>query len=103
LTDSYKEFQYWQIDCYETVVSTKNVTALNIIKLLKDIHFLAIYNAEKFQIGSDLLFWYHYTQSFKQVILKDQFIPALKYRHLSTENPHKKGKKKTANTNSRKV
>ncbi|WP_242065152.1 DEAD/DEAH box helicase [Nostoc sp. FACHB-133] len=96
LTDSYEEFQYWQIDCYETVVSTKNGTALNIIKLLKDIHFLAIYNAEKFQIGSDLLFWYHYTQSFKQVILKDQFIPALKYRHLSTENPHKKGKKKTA-------
>ncbi|ODG99905.1 helicase [Nostoc sp. KVJ20] len=96
LTDSYEEFQYWQIDCYETVVSTKNGTALNIIKLLKDIHFLAIYNAQKFQIGSDLLFWYHYTQSFQQVILKDQFIPALKYRHLSTENPHKKGKKKTA-------
>ncbi|MBW4675187.1 MAG: DEAD/DEAH box helicase [Desmonostoc geniculatum HA4340-LM1] len=95
LTDSYEEFQYWQIDCYETVVSTKNVTALNIIKLLKDIHFLAIYNAEKFQIGSDLLFWYHYTQSFKQVILKDQFIPALKYRQLSSENPKKKGKSKT--------
>lgn len=94
LTDSYEKFQYWQIDCYETVVSTKTETALNIIKLLKDIHFLAIYNAEKFQIGSDLLFWYHYTQSFKQVILKDQFIPALKYRQLSTENPHKKGKKK---------
>lgn len=95
LTDSYEEFQYWQVDCYETVVSTKNVTALNIIKLLKDIHFLAIYNAEKFQIGSDLLFWYHYTQSFKQVILKDQFIPALKYRQLSSENPKKKGKSKT--------
>lgn len=96
LTDSYEEFQYWQIDCYKTVVSTKNGTALNIIKLLKDIHFLAIYNAESFQIGSDLLFWYHYTQSFKQVILKDQFIPALKYRQLSSENPKKKGKNKTA-------
>ncbi|WP_375491903.1 DEAD/DEAH box helicase [uncultured Nostoc sp.] len=96
LTDSYEEFQYWQIDCYETVVSTKNGTALNIIKLLKDIHFLAIYNAESFQIGSDLLFWYHYTQSFKQVILKDQFIPALKYRQLSSENPKKKGKNKTS-------
>ncbi|MEH2031432.1 MAG: DEAD/DEAH box helicase [Nostoc sp.] len=95
LTDSYEEFQYWQIDCYETVVSTKNVTALNIIKLLQDIHFLAIYNAESFQIGSDLLFWYHYTQNFKQVILKDQFIPALKYRQLSSENPKKKGKNKT--------
>ena len=95
LADSYEEFQYWQVDCYETVVSTKSVTALNIIKLLKDIHFLAIYNAQKFQIGSDLLFWYHYTQSFKQVILKDQFIPALKYRQLSSENPKKKGKSKT--------
>ncbi|QLE59729.1 DEAD/DEAH box helicase [Nostoc sp. TCL26-01] len=95
LTDSYEEFQYWQVDCYETVVTVKNETTLNIIKLLKDIHFLAIHNAEKFQIGSDLFFWYHYTQSFKQIILKDQFIPALKYRQLASENPKKKGKKQT--------
>ena len=41
------------------------------------------------QLGSDLLFWYHYTQAFKQVILKDRYIPAFKYRQL------KKATKKT--------
>lgn len=62
----------------------------NVIKLLNDIHFLALNNSFEIQFGSDLLFWYHYTQSFKQIILKDQYIPALKYREL----PWKKGKRK---------
>lgn len=73
------EWQAWAIDCYQ----------INpVIKLLNDLHFLCLYNASEIQFGADLLFWYHYTQSFKQVILKDQYIPALKYRELST----KKGK-----------
>ena len=36
------------------------------------------------QIGADLLFWYHYTQVFKKILIKDHYIPALKY--------HKPGK-----------
>lgn len=78
--EEYENFQYWQVTCYETVTSVKAVIAINIIKLLKDIHFLALYNASEFQLGSDLLFWYHYTQSFRQIITKDQYIPSLKYR-----------------------
>jgi hypothetical protein len=73
------KWQAWAIDCYQLTP---------VIKLLNDLHFLCLYNASEIQFGVDLLFWYHYTQSFKQVILKDQYIPALKYRELST----KKGK-----------
>ncbi len=76
-----KRWQAWAIDCYQVKP---------VIKLLNDLHFLCLYNASEIQLGADLLFWYHYTQSFKQILLKDQYIPALKYRELST----KKGRTK---------
>ncbi|MBE9231935.1 DEAD/DEAH box helicase, partial [Cuspidothrix issatschenkoi LEGE 03284] len=92
--EEYTEFQYWQVDCYQTLTSLKgNTPGINIIKLLNDIHFLAINNLSEIQLGSDLLFWYHYTQSFKQIILKDQYIPTLKYRQLETPQPKGKTKK----------
>ncbi len=93
--EEYTEFQYWQVDCYETVTPVKsNIPAINIIRLLNDIHFLAINNLSEIQLGSDLLFWYHYTQSFKQIILKDQYIPTLKYRELETPQPKSNSKTK---------
>ena len=93
--EEYTEFQYWQVDCYETLTSVKsNIPAINIIRLLNDIHFLAINNLSEIQLGSDLLFWYHYTQSFKQIILKDQYIPTLKYRELETPQPKSNSKTK---------
>ncbi|MBD2359919.1 DEAD/DEAH box helicase [Anabaena minutissima FACHB-250] len=91
--EEYEEFQYWQVTCYKTVGSLKSATAINIIKLLKDIHFLALYNANEFQLGSDLLFWYHYTQEFRQIILKDQYIPSLKYRPIAAAKTTKKKSK----------
>jgi SNF2 family DNA or RNA helicase len=94
IPEEYTEFQYWQVDCYEAVTYVKNNTpGINIIRLLNDIHFLAINNLSEIQLGSDLLFWYHYTQSFKQIILKDQYIPTLKYRQLETPPPKGKTKK----------
>ncbi len=98
ISEEYDDFQYWQIDCYKTVTAVKtksyrSATAINIIRLLQEIHFLALHDSEAIQLGSDLLFWYHYTQTFKQVILKDQYIPALKYRQKA-EN-FTKTKKKT--------
>jgi SNF2 family DNA or RNA helicase len=77
------EWKIWEIDCY-------HVTP--VIKLLNDLHFFCLYNASEIQLGADLLFWYHYSQSFKQIILKDQYIPALKYREIS----EKKGRSKKA-------
>ncbi|WP_414542067.1 DEAD/DEAH box helicase [Nostoc sp. CCY0012] len=96
ITEDYEDFQYWQVDCYETLISTKAGTAINVIKFLNDVHFLALYNSEEVQLGSDLLFWYHYTQAFKQVILKDQYIPALKYRQLEATKTKKRSKQSTS-------
>ena len=77
-------WQYWQIDCYQTTANVKissyrYESVNNVIKLLNDLHFIALNSAEEIQLGADLLFWYYYTQSFKQVILGDRYIPALKY------------------------
>jgi SNF2 family DNA or RNA helicase len=69
------EWQYWQVDCLTIATHT-------LIKVLNDLHFTALYVTEV-QFGSALLFWHHYTQSFKQVILRDQYIPSLRYRELS--------------------
>jgi SNF2 family DNA or RNA helicase len=81
-------WQYWQVDCCPAITFVKNGYSYqqvsNVIKLLNELHFLTLYNlAEDVQLGADLLFWYHYTQSFKSVIFKDQYIPALKYRELA--------------------
>ncbi len=81
-------WKYWQIDCYPTLFSLDSRhTVGNVIKLLNDLHFLTQHRLGNVQMGTDLLFWYHYTQRLKQVILRDQYIPALKYR--STTPPHK--------------
>lgn len=102
------EFQYWQVDCYKASTYIKvgpnhYGTVSNIIKLLNEIHFIALHNLAEIQLGSDLLFWYFYTQSFKQVILKDQYIPALKYRELApaAKKPARKTTSKTKQKSTR--
>jgi SNF2 family DNA or RNA helicase len=72
----------WSIDCYRID---------SITKTLNEIHFWCLYHAAEVQLGSDLLFWYHYSQSFQEVIRKDRYIPALKYREKVV--PKSKNKK----------
>ena len=45
-----------------------------------------------------MLFWYHYTQAFKQIILKEQYIPALKYRELEVKAAKTSAKAKKVTT-----
>ena len=81
----FEEFATWEITTYQLVSSRNTFNSLNtIIKLLKEIHFLAQQNPSEMSLGSDLFFWYHYTQLFKQILYKDQYIPALKYRQLAS-------------------
>ncbi len=96
LPDSF-ELQYWQVDCYQTVAYNNRQLVSNVIKLLKDIHFLVINDLSELQMGADLLFWYHYTQSLKQIIFKDQYIPALIYREID-QNPTKSRQKTKKST-----
>jgi hypothetical protein len=72
----------WQVYCYQVP---------DIITALNDIHFIALNAAEDFQLGADLLFWHQYSQALKSIIAKDQYIPALKYRAISSTPP--KGKR----------
>jgi len=95
------ELAYWQIDsyCVKEWVKTDSyqlAPVTNVIKLLNALHFIAVHNLAEVQMGADLLFWYHYTQAFKQILLKDHYIPALKYRELA------RTAKTTASTNKRK-
>ena len=77
-------WQIWAIDCYQVNP---------IVKLLNDIHFLCLYSNSAIQMGADLLCWYHYSQSIQELLLKDRYIPSLKYREQS---PPKGKSKKTA-------
>ncbi|MGB5973953.1 MAG: SNF2 helicase-associated domain-containing protein, partial [Nodosilinea sp.] len=85
----YFDWQYWQVDCFR-VPSLRDI-----IKTLNDLHFLTVYNLAEIHLGADLLFWYHYAQTFKQVILRDQYIPALKYRQVDAP---KAARRKAAGT-----
>jgi SNF2 family DNA or RNA helicase len=71
------DYQFWQVDGY-------TLAAVDVFNVLKELHFIALYNLAEVQLGTDLLFWYHYTQSFQQVIQRDQYIPAMRYRTLSS-------------------
>ncbi len=74
--------RYWKVDCHRLD---------NPIKQLSDLHFLAFQHAEEVQPGSDFLFWYWFTQEFKRLLVRDQYLPALVYH----QPPRPKGKRKS--------
>lgn len=95
VNEDYEGFTDWEVDTYEVNTRVKTgsysyAKVSNVIKLLNDLHFLALHNFGEIIIGSDLLFWYHYTQAFKQIIFKDQYIPSLKYRELPAATKEKR-------------
>jgi len=47
------------------------------IKDINHIHFLSLYEVEEVVLGQDILFWYYFSQSLREVVLKDQYIPGL--------------------------
>ncbi|MEL7351157.1 MAG: DEAD/DEAH box helicase [Cyanobacteria bacterium P01_A01_bin.116] len=102
-TDLPNEFTWrtWQIDCYKVGRRFKGTSIRRhpgvsaIFTQIRDIHFVAQYQLAEVQLGADLLFWYHYTQAFKSVILKDQYIPALRYKEQTTEPKTVSGAAKT--------
>ena len=60
------DFQEWRISCYE-------VKTREILKILNDIYFISLYSTEEIRLGRDILFWYHYINSLKEIILKDSY------------------------------
>ena len=47
------------------------------LKAINNIHFLCCYQVSNSRIGSDFLFWYFFSQSLKQILAKDQYLPLL--------------------------
>ena len=67
-----------------------------VIATLNNIHFIALHAADEFQLGTDLLFWHQFTRVLKQIVVKDQYIPALKYRDLAPAPPARAKRSKDA-------
>ncbi|MEM9541270.1 MAG: DEAD/DEAH box helicase [Cyanobacteria bacterium P01_E01_bin.42] len=89
--------QFWSINCYRVGAKVKlssynYATVNNIIKLLNDLHFLATYSSDNLQLGADLLFWYGYTRILREIIFKDEYIPALKYQQIASDRSKKRKK-----------
>ncbi|HET8913196.1 MAG TPA: DEAD/DEAH box helicase [Ktedonobacteraceae bacterium] len=76
------ELAPWRIQCYQLT---------DLIATLNTIHFITLNAASDFQLGADLLFWYQYTQAFKEIIVRDQYIPAIKARTRASQS--KSGKR----------
>lgn len=78
--------QPWQVYCYRVD---------DVIPTLNALRLMALQDADGFQLGADLVFWQQYTQVFKRIIARDQYIPAFKYQLL--------GKLKSKNKRTRDV
>jgi SNF2 family DNA or RNA helicase len=93
-------WEYWSVDCYQAGTYRKGGIVYRdrptvVFQLLRDLHFIAQYQLAQVQLGSDLRFWYHFFQGLCAILLKDQYIPALKYRCPESPAP-KKTKSKSA-------
>ena len=60
--------QNWQVYAYPLPAP---------LKAINNIHFLCCFQVGNSRIGSDFLFWYYFSQSLKQILAKDQYIPLL--------------------------
>ena len=76
-----QSLQVWEVD---------TIALERPIKQLSDLHYLAAFGGDDLEPGGDFLFWYWFTQSLKQRLLRDQYLPAPRY----WQPPKPKGKRK---------
>ena len=94
------QLQCWQIHGFPLVnfgltYNPHSLTAAELIKLLSDLNFLACCQPQQWQLGSDLVFWYQYTQALCQVLAEDAYIPILKYQTITAEKSNSKRRSTT--------
>lgn len=68
--------QNWQVYAYPLPAP---------LKAINNIHFLCCFQASNSRIGSDFLFWYYFSQSLKQILAKDHYIPLLLSKKSGTK------------------
>ncbi|MGY6217214.1 hypothetical protein ACW73L_18820 [Methylolobus aquaticus] len=74
--DPVPSWESWQVDCYR--LTERPIQAIN------DLHFRLIFQNDATRAGRDFLFWYWFTQSLRHLLLRDQYLPAIRYRTPST-------------------
>jgi len=79
------EWKLWGINC---------INISDPLMVLKDFHFLSLYYPDRIMLGNDFLFWYQYSRALSVILIKDQYIPALK---CCLEKSSSKKKKKSYN------
>ncbi len=65
----------WQVCCYQVP---------DVMRTLNDIYFVALNSAVDFQLGADFLLWRHFSHVLKQIIAREQYIPAITYQEIAS-------------------
>ncbi|MEO0755767.1 MAG: DEAD/DEAH box helicase [Cyanobacteria bacterium J06648_16] len=79
IAESFK-LALWQVACCQVTVLTGSGFVNPLVLLLETLYRQVVNGVIDCQIGSDLLFWYHYSRSLPNLIQGDHYIPSLKYR-----------------------
>jgi len=84
----------WEIDCFRVDRYRKGSKDFRdrtpyILQLLPELNFLIANGAAEIQLGADLKFWLNFYPTLKAILLKDQYIPALRYRILNPRSRKK--------------
>ena len=84
-------WRQWQVTCLQPAEP---------LRFLKEAHFRALQDAHEVRLGSDLAFWYRYARALSAIVIKDQYIPALKCHPVSVQPslPNKKLPRRAART-----
>ena len=53
------------------------------IRALNEVHFIASYAPDQFQLGASALFWHQFAQQLKALVARDGYIPALRAREIA--------------------
>ena len=72
------ELKLWQVTCCQVTVLTGTGFLNPVVALLRQLYQLIAAGNLDCHIGSDLLFWYRYTQTLSDLIEGDHYIPALR-------------------------
>ena len=82
------ELEYSEVDDDAVTLQNWQVYAYPLqapLKAINNIHFLCCFQASNSRIGSDFLFWYYFSQSLKQILAKDHYIPLLLSKKSGTK------------------
>ena len=73
------EWKAWRVDCCRIMDAP--------IHTINALHYQLLFTGEV-RPGQDFLFWYYYTQTLRQILLKDQYLPVMHCRQGEKKKSH---------------